>query len=158
MPKIGTRNGEEYSDTKSQSEKVDKNFKGITENLGLQKDLQYQDFFFWDYTYSKKKQYGKHDVFRKRYNNSKIKVRNFLANIGNIHLNKNDYLNEPFVVFLFALLTQNKNLFSLDRKLLNVKDQKMIYMLWEKYILNTVKKRTLWFFMDFTLLTIKPKK
>ena len=47
---------------------------------------------------NKEKNPEKHDVLKKIYSDTKIKVRNFLTNVAYSWLNKSDNLNKSFVV------------------------------------------------------------
>ena len=105
----------------------------IREETKPEKNVQDQDFFLCDdsYTKKKKREYNSHDVFAKKYNNTRIMARILLTNIAYSWLNKSNHLNRAFVVNIYTLLTQSLNPFSLDRKFNSLNDQQMIYMLWE---------------------------
>ena len=94
--------------------------------LELPKDLQDQEDLQEAYSIKNERKLQKTRCLMKKYNNLKIQARNFVTNITYYCLNKNDNLNESFVVNVYTLLTQNINLFSLDKKF---KDQQMVYML-----------------------------
>ena len=70
----------------------------------------------------------------KKYTTTCIKSRNFLSNIANVGISKEDYYNENFVFDVYLLLTKNLNLFSLDRKLADKNKHEMIYMLWKECV------------------------
>ena len=55
-------------------------------------------------------------------------------------MNKTNHENISFVFNVFTIITQNVNLFSLDRKFQNQQDQKMVYILWEKCVPNKFDK------------------
>lgn len=48
--------------------------------------------------------------------NARVKARNFLTNISNSRLNKQDRNNRTFICDTYVLLAQNTNLFLLERK------------------------------------------
>ena len=68
----------------------------------------------------------------KRHTKTRIKSRNFLSNIANVGINKEDYYNENFVFDVYLLITKNLNPSSLDRKLADKTKHEMIYKLWKK--------------------------
>ena len=52
----------------------------------------------------------------KKYNNSKVKARNFLSNVSYNRITKLDYRNQNFVVDCFTFLILYLNPFYLERK------------------------------------------
>lgn len=102
----------------------------IQEETNTRKKSARPSFFLCNDAYTKRK-YSNHVVLATRYNNKRIKARNFLKNIVYSALNKNDHLNRASVVNAYTLLTQNSNPFSLDRKFNSQNDQQMISMIWE---------------------------
>ena len=62
----------------------------------------------------------------KKYTTTRIKLRNFLPNIGYFGISKEDYYNENFFFDVYLLLTKNLNPFSLDAKLADKTKHEMI--------------------------------
>ena len=63
-----------------------------------------------------------------------------MTNIPYSRLNKNDHENISFVANVFTVIAPNLNPLSLDMKVQNQKDQKMVDILWEKRAPNTFYK------------------
>ena len=74
------------------------------------------------------------------YNNTKIRAINFVTNLAYIHLNEINHENMYFMVYVFAHIVQNLNLFCLDRKFQNSQYRKMVHLIWEKSVPNTFYK------------------
>ena len=68
----------------------------------------------------------------KPYTSSRIKTRNNLLNIAYNVVKEEDFLDNNFVFDTFALLTENLNPFSLERKIADVKNREI--MLWEECV------------------------
>lgn len=110
---------------------LEENLKNIIqEETNTKKKSARPNFFLCNDAYTKRK-YNNHVVLAKRYNNKRIKARNFLKNIVYSPLNKNDHLNRAFVVNAYTFLTQNLNPFSLDKTFNSQNDKQMISMIWE---------------------------
>ena len=84
--------------------------------------------FFQDNKPSNKRSEGK-------YTTTRIKSRNFLSNISNVGINKEDFYNENFNFDIYLLVNKNLNPFSLDRKLNDPNKHEMVYMIWKEYML-----------------------
>ena len=82
------------------------------------------DFFQYNNAIKKK--------LAKPYTTTRIKSRNFLSNISYVGINKEDFYNQNFVFDIYALMTKNLNLFSLDKKLSDQNKHEMIYMVWKE--------------------------
>ena len=70
----------------------------------------------------------------KPYTSSRIKTRNFLSNISYTGVKDEDFVDNNFTFDTITLLTKNINPFSLERKITDVKNQDIIYILWEECI------------------------
>ena len=70
----------------------------------------------------------------RKYTTTRIKLRNFLSNIPNVGINKEDFYNDNFIFDVYLLMNKNLNPFSLDRKLNNPNKYEMIYMIWKECI------------------------
>ena len=66
----------------------------------------------------------------KKYNNSKVKARNFLSNVSYNRITKLDYKNENFVVDCFTFLILYLNPFYLERKFESNVEREFINVLW----------------------------
>ena len=76
----------------------------------------------------------------KPYTSSRIKTRNFLSNISYTGVKSEDSEDNNFTFDMITLLTKNINLFSLERKIVDVKNREIIYMLWDECIEKTFYK------------------
>ena len=76
----------------------------------------------------------------KRYTNSRIKTRNFLSNISYTGVRSEDFVDNNFTFDTITLLTKNINPFSLERKIVDVKNREIIYMLLDQCIERTFYK------------------
>ena len=70
----------------------------------------------------------------KPYTSSRIKIRNFLSNISYTGVKSKDFVDDNFTFDTITLLTKNINPFSLERKIVDVKNRDIIYMLWDECI------------------------
>ena len=61
----------------------------------------------------------------------RIKVRNFLTNISYNGNKEEDLWDRSFVFDIYVLTAKNINLFSLEQKILDIKNREMINMFWE---------------------------
>ena len=96
------------------------------------KEEKDQYFSFFD---NQKSVTGKHVKRRvKPYTSSRIKTRNFLSNISYTGVKSDDFVDNNFTFDIITLLTKNVNPFSLERKITNIKDREIIYMLWDECI------------------------
>ena len=66
----------------------------------------------------------------KKYNNSKVKARNFLSNVSYNRITKVDYRNENFVVDCFTFLILYLNPFYLERKFESNVEREFVNVLW----------------------------
>ena len=66
----------------------------------------------------------------KKYNNSKVKARNFLSNVSYNRITKLDYRNQNFVVDCFTFLILYLNPFYLERKFESNVEREFINVLW----------------------------
>ena len=66
----------------------------------------------------------------KKYNNSKVKARNFLSNVSYNRITKLDYKNENFVVDCFTFLILYLNPFYLERKFESNVEREFVNVLW----------------------------
>ena len=73
----------------------------------------------------------------KPYTSSRIKTRNFLSNISYAGVKSEDFADNNFTFDTITLLTKNINPFSLERKIVDVKNREIIYMLWDERIQKT---------------------
>ena len=62
----------------------------------------------------------------RKYTTTRIKLRNFLSNIPNVGINKEDFYNDNFIFDVYLLMNKNLNPFSLDRKLNDPNKHEMI--------------------------------
>ena len=69
-----------------------------------------------------------------KYSPTRIKSRNFLLNISDTGINKNDFYNESFILDVYVLIVKNLNPFSLNRKVTDKIKHEMVYMLWRECI------------------------
>ena len=76
----------------------------------------------------------------KPYTSSRIKTRNFLSNISYAGVKDEDLNDNNFSFNIITLLTKNVNPFSLERKITDVKNREIIYILWDEYIEKTYYK------------------
>ena len=70
----------------------------------------------------------------KPYTSSRIKTRNFLSNISYIGVKSEDFVDNNFTFDMITLQSKNINSFSLERKIVDLKKRKIIYMLWDQSI------------------------
>ena len=73
----------------------------------------------------------------KPYTSSRIKTRNFLSNISYTGVKSEDVVDNNFTFDTITLLTKNISPFSLERKIVDVKNRDVIYMLWDECIEKT---------------------
>ena len=76
----------------------------------------------------------------KPYTSSRIKTRNFISNISYIGVKSEDFVDNNFTFDTITLLTKNINPFSLERKIVDVKNRDVLYMLWHECIEKTFYK------------------
>ena len=76
----------------------------------------------------------------KPYTSSRIMTRNFLSNISYTGVKSEDFVDNNFTFDTITLLTKNISPFSLERKIVDVKNRGIIYMLWEECIEKTFYK------------------
>ena len=76
----------------------------------------------------------------KPYTSSCIKARNFLSNISYTGVKSEDFVDNNFTFDTTTLIMKNINPFSLERKIIDVKNREIIYMLWEEYTENSLYK------------------
>ena len=69
---------------------------------------------------------------KRKYTTTHIKSRNFLSNICNVGINKEDFYHENFIFDVYLLMTINLNPFLLNRKLNDPNKHEMIYMIWKE--------------------------
>ena len=72
----------------------------------------------------------------KNYSNTKVKMRNLLANVSYRRFTQSDFNTTSFIVDILALIVQNFNPISLDRNLDNEKEKEMLKFIWEECIPN----------------------
>ena len=70
----------------------------------------------------------------KPYMSSRIKMRNFLSNVSYTVVKSKDFVDNNFTFDTITLIMKNINLFSLEQKIIDVKNREIIYMLWEECI------------------------
>ena len=97
------------------------------EYFGGKKDL---DFFFSNNA-SQPKSKTKYETIKIRIE-SRIKSCNFLTNISYRGMKEEDLFDRSFVFDVYTMTTKNINPFSLERKIFDVKDCKMINIFWEQ--------------------------
>ena len=66
------------------------------------------------------------------YTTTRIKSWNFLSNIANVGIKREDFCDENVIFDVYLLIAKNLNPFSLDRKLSEQNKHKMMYMLWKE--------------------------
>ena len=71
----------------------------------------------------------RYSATRTKYSPTRIKTRNFLSNISNSGINKNDFYSENFILDVYVLLVKNLNPFSLTRNISDKTKHEMVYML-----------------------------
>ena len=72
----------------------------------------------------------------KKYNNSKVKARNFLTNVSYNRITTADYKNKNFVVDCFTFLIMYLNPFYLERKFESAIERDFIHVLWNYLMPN----------------------
>ena len=103
-----------------------------------QKEERDYDFFYYDNGHQEKSTMAKHLKHKvKPYTSSRNETRNFLSNIAYNGVKEENFLDNNFVFDTFALLTKNLNPFSLERKIADVRNKKIIYMFWEECVEKT---------------------
>ena len=78
------------------------------------------------------KNVNRHTTRRIKY--PRIKSRNFLSNISDTDIKKNDFYNKNFILDIYVLLVKNLNRFSLSRKVTGKTKHEMVYKLWRECI------------------------
>ena len=73
----------------------------------------------------------------KPYASSRIKTRNFLSNISYTAVKSDDFVDNNFTFDTITLIKKSINPFSLERKVVDVKNHDIIYMLWDECIEKT---------------------
>ena len=99
--------------------------------------------FSWDVELDQKQQsvMVKHLKRRiKPYMSSRIKTRNFLSNISCTGVKNEDFVDNNFTFDMITLLTKKINPFLLGRKIVDVENREIIYMLWDECIERTFYK------------------
>ena len=76
----------------------------------------------------------------KPYTSSRIKTRNFLSNISYTGVKSEDFVDKNFTFDMITLLTKKNNPFSLERKIVDLKNREIIYSLWDQCIERTFYK------------------
>ena len=76
----------------------------------------------------------------KPYSTTRIKSKNFLPNISYTVVKEEDLYDRNFVFDVYVLVAKNLNLLSLERKIFDVKNRKMICMLWDECVDQTFYK------------------
>ena len=91
------------------------------------------DFFFYSDNANQendlvreRKKYGVRKL--KPYNTSKIKSRNFSKKISYSGVKEDHLYNRNFIFDVYVLITKNINSFSLKRKIFNIKDRDIVYI------------------------------
>ena len=64
-----------------------------------------------------KRQKVRYLATRIKYSPTRVKLRNFISNIGYTSISKCDFYNESFILDVYILLVKNLNPFSLQRKI-----------------------------------------
>ena len=76
----------------------------------------------------------------KPYTSSRIKTRNFLSRVSYTGVKSDDFVDNNFTFNIITPLTKNVNPFSLERKISDIKNREIIYMLWDECIEKTFYK------------------
>ena len=76
----------------------------------------------------------------KPYMSNRIKTRNFLSNISYTFVKSEHFADNNFSFDTITLLTKNINSFSVERKIDDVTNREIIYMLWDECIEKTFYK------------------
>ena len=98
----------------------------FTENIESQQD---QNFSQDDNVVPKNKMKR-----RKYYSNTKLKTRNFLANVSYRRFKQSDLNKSGFIIDILSFLLQNFNPINLDRKLDTEKERHTVNFLWDECI------------------------
>ena len=91
--------------------------------------------FSWDVEPNQKQQSVMSKNLKRRvkpYTSSRIITRSFLSNISYTGVKNEDFVDNNFTFDMITLLTKNINPFSLERKIVDVKNREIIYMLWDE--------------------------
>ena len=100
----------------------------LEEEKKMEEDL---DLFFSNNASQPKKKRKYETIKIKPYTTTRIKSCNFLTNISYTGVKEEDFFDRSFVFDVYTLTTKNINVFSLERKIFDVKDCEMISMFWE---------------------------
>ena len=102
----------------------------------LEKDLN-QDFSIEDSVVRTQNIIAKKDKKPKKvYSPTEVKARNFLTNLSNKLVKKDDLLNENFIVDCMSFILFYLNLFYLEQKFGNAADREKVQTLWTCFIPN----------------------
>ena len=107
-----------------------------------QKPEKEHDFFWNDEPNQKQGSEMSKNLKRriKPYTSSRIKTRNPLLNVSCAGVKSKDFVDNKFTFDTITLLTKNINPFLLERKIVEVKNRDIIYMLWDECIEKTFYK------------------
>ena len=94
-----------------------------------------------DFSFTEEANQNKENVMSRRlkrrikpYTSSRIKMRNFLSNISYNGVKSGDFVDNYFMFDMITLLTKNINPFSLERKIVDLKNREISFILWGKCI------------------------
>ena len=105
--------------------------------IEIEQQLENDHDFSWDVDPNQKQESVMSKNLKRRakpYTSRRIKTRNFLSNISYTDVKSKDFLDNNFTFDIITLLTKNISPFSLECKIVDVKNREIIYMLWDEFI------------------------
>ena len=105
--------------------------------IEIEQQLENDHDFSWDVDPNQKQESVMSKNLKRRakpYTSRRIKTRNFLSNISYTDVKSKDFLDNNFTFDIITLLTKNISPFSLERKIVDVKNREVIYMLLDEFI------------------------
>ena len=105
--------------------------------IEIEQQLENDHDFSWDVDPNQKQESVMSKNLKRRakpYTSRRIKTRNFLSNISYTDVKSKDFLDNNFTFDIITLLTKNISPFSLERKIVDVKNREVISMLLDEFI------------------------
>ena len=105
--------------------------------IEIEQQLENDHDFSWDVDPNQKQESVMSKNLKRRakpYTSRRIKTRNFLSNISYTDVKSKDFLDNNFTFDIITLLTKNISPFSLERKIVYVKNREVISMLLDEFI------------------------
>ena len=105
--------------------------------IEIEQQLENDHDFSWDVDPNQKQESVMSKNLKRRakpYTSRRIKTRNFLCNISYTDVKSKDFLDNNFTFDIITLLTKNISPFSLERKIVDVKNREVISMLLDEFI------------------------